>query len=48
MIYELCQLAQEFLVQHNQKPVASEHENMLKLNAEKEVQKEVVICLLYK
>lgn len=42
MIYELCQVAQEFLLQHNHKPVASEHENMLKLNAEKEIEKEVI------
>lgn len=41
MIYDLCQLTQDFLGSLNKKPIYSEHENMLKTTADKEIEKKV-------
>lgn len=45
MIYDLCQFTQDFLGLLNKKPINSEHENMLKTNADKEMEKKVYFSL---
>lgn len=46
MIYDLCQFTQDFLGFLNKKPICSEHENMLKTNADKEKEEKVINPLL--
>lgn len=41
MIYDLCQLVQDFLTSRNKKPAISEHEKMLQKNAKLMIEQEV-------